>query len=818
VRREERQQEKSAADIDRLIAQAEKRLAQLDRERTHLLKRLLALREQRAAASPADAIFPSQQAEDSSDADLVAAMRRLFRGREDVYAQRWESSKTGRSGYSPACRNEWVRGVCRKPQAKCTDCLQREFLPLTDEVVRQHIFGGSNGREVVVGIYPLLPDETCWFLATDFDKASWEADAVAFLQICREFRVPAALERSRSGTGGHVWIFFVEPLTAALARRLGSFLLTQTMESRPEIGLDSYDRLFPNQDTMPQGGLGNLIALPLQRRSREQGNSVFVDDSLAPYEDQLAFLQALEPMPRRAVEAIVEEAQRRGQVIGVRMVVTDEDDDRPWTAPPSRRRDPRPIQGKVPESVTLVLGNQLYVPKEGLPPSLVNRLVRIAAFQNPEFYQAQAMRLSTFGKPRIISCAEDYPHHLGLPRGCLDEVMDLLQSVGTRGEIDDQRERGAPLALQFHGQLRPDQQEAADRVLEHDTGVLAAATAFGKTVVATYVIAQRDANTLVLVHRQQLLDQWVSRLSMFLGVDSRRIGQIGGGKRRPTGRLDVALLQSLCRKGVVDDIVGQYGHLVVDECHHLPANSFEQVARRCKARYVTGLSATTTRRDGHHPIIFMQCGPIRYRVDAKQQAAQRPFEHRVVVRETAFRLEPALETPSAIHELYAALMRDEARNALIIRDVLTAVREGRSPVVLTERIEHLALLAERLRPLVPNVVTLRGGMGTKQRRVAAEQLARILDCEPRVLAATGRYLGEGFDDARLDTLFLALPISWRGTLVQYAGRLHRLHDQKKEVIIYDYADLAVPMLARMHERRLRGYRAIGYKVEGAPGD
>ena len=817
MRGEESQNEESAADIDDLIAQAEKRLTQLDRERMSLLKCLSALREQRAATEPTSSRFPSPRPEYSSDDALVAAMRWLFRGREDVYARRWESEKTGRSGYSPVCKNEWVRGLCQKPRVKCADCLHRELLPLTDEVVRQHVFGASDGREVVLGVYPLLPDETCWFLAADFDKASWEADAVAFLQTCRSFQVPASLERSRSGKGGHVWIFFAEAVPASLARRLGSFLLTQTMESRPEVGLDSYDRLFPNQDTLPQGGFGNLIALPLQCGPRGRGNTVFVDDTFAPYQDQHAFLRTLQPMSRQAVEEIVEEAQRRGQIIGVRMVVTDEDDDRPWTAPPSRRRDSRPIQGKVPKRVTAVLGNQLYLPKEGLPPSLVNRLVRIAAFQNPEFYQAQAMRLSTFGKPRIISCAEDYPHHLGLPRGCLDDVIELLKSVGTRVEIDDQRERGTPLTLRFHGQLRPEQQEAADRLLEHDAGVLAATTAFGKTVVAAHVITKRAVNTLVLVHRQQLLDQWINRLSMFLGVDPKQIGQIGGGKRRPTGRLDVALLQSLCRKGVVDDIVGQYGHLVVDECHHLPASSFEQVARRCQARYVTGLSATITRRDGHHPIIFMQCGPIRYRVDAKQQAAQRPFEHRVVVRETAFHLDSALETSPAIHRLYAALMRDETRNALIIADVLAAVRGARSPVVLTERTEHLELLAERLRESVSNVVTLRGGMGAKQRRATAEQLVNIPDDEPRVLVATGRYLGEGFDDARLDTLFLALPISWRGTLVQYAGRLHRLHDQKKDVIIYDYADLAMPMLSRMYERRLRGYRAIGYQVEGIPG-
>ena len=811
-----RQHGKSAANLNRLISQAEKHLAQLDREREQTLKQLAALRDQRGAAAPATTAASLQQHADSSGEELVSVMRRLFRGREDVYARRWESARTGRSGYSPACKNEWAPGACQKPRAKCADCLQREFLPLTDEVAHGHVFGGRGEREVTVGAYPLLPNESCWFLAADFDKASWEADALAFVQTCRAFHVPAALERSRSGTGGHVWVFFAEPIAAPLARRLGSFLLTQTMERRPEIGLDSYDRLFPNQDTMPQGGFGNLIALPLQQGPRQHGNSVFVDDSFAPYRDQLAFLSSLRPMSRQAVEAVVDEAQRRGQIIGVRMVVTDEDDDQPWTAPPSRRRDPRPIQGKTPESIALVLGNQLYLPKEGLPPSLVNRLIRIAAFQNPEFYQAQAMRLSTFGKPRIISCAEDYPRHLGLPRGCIEEALELLQSVGVRVDIADQREYGLPLDAKFHGQLRPEQQGAADRLLAHDAGVLAAATAFGKTVVAAYVIAQRAVNTLVLVHRQQLLDQWISRLSLFLDLDPKQIGQIGGGKRRPNGLLDVALLQSVCRKGVVDDLVARYGHMVVDECHHLPASSFEQVARRCKARYVTGLSATTTRRDGHHPIIFMQCGPIRYRVDARQQAVRHPFEHRVVVRETAFRLSQLSEPAPAIHELYAALMRDETRNALIVADVLAAVEDGRSPVVLTERTEHLELLAGRLRPSIPNVVILRGGMGAKQRTAIAEQLVNIPDRTPRVLVATGRYLGEGFDDARLDTLFLALPISWRGTLVQYAGRLHRLHDRKKEVIVYDYSDLAVPMLARMYERRLRGYRAIGYQVESRP--
>jgi superfamily II DNA or RNA helicase len=471
--------------------------------------------------------------------------------------------------------------------------------------------------------------------------------------------------------------------------------------------------------------------------------------------------------------------------------------------------------GPFPERIEVVLGNQVYIAKEGLPPSLINRLIRIAAFQNPEFYKAQAMRLSTFGKPRIIACAEDYPRHLGLPRGCLDEAVALLGSVDVATDVRDERESGQPIEVRFQGELRPDQQAAFEQLAAHDCGVLAATTAFGKTVVAARLIAERGVNTLVLVHRQQLLDQWVERLAQFLDLKPAAIGQIGAGKRKPLGCVDVALIQSLCRKGVVDDVVAQYGHLVVDECHHLPAVSFEQVARACKARYLTGLSATAFRKDGHHPIIFMQCGPIRYRVDARTQADLRPFGHRVVVRQTAFQVKESQspEGRPSIQELYSLLAGDEERNTMIVADVLEALAQGRSPVVLTERRDHLDLLAARLEPVVGNLVVLRGGMGAKQRRAVAEQLARIPDDEERVLVATGRYLGEGFDDARLDTLFLTMPISWKGTLAQYAGRLHRLHDQKTEVLIYDYADLEVPMLARMHAKRLKGYQMIGYSVE-----
>ncbi len=779
----------------------------------------------------------------------IALFRSLFRGREDVYARRFESRKTGKSGYQPACANEWAPGVCRKPKVRCADCPHRSFLAVTDDVIRRHLTGRERllkkgtgtatscarrqvnlppvaepvpffsslreetGRDFVMGVYPMLVDETCCFLAADFDKTHWLDDAGAFLQTCRRMELPAVLERSRSGQGGHVWLFFQEAIPAALARRLGSHILTETMERRPDVGLDSYDRFFPNQDTLPQGGLGSLIALPLQKRPRELGNSVFVDEQGIAYDDQWALLSSIDKLDRSTVERIVYDAERRGRVVGVRMALVDDADAEPWTAPPSRRRKEPPIAGPLPKHLELTLGDQIYIAKEPLPPGLRNRLLRLAAFQNPEFYKAQAMRLPTYDKPRIIACAEDHPRHIALPRGCLEDVKRLLSGLGIASALRDERFAGEPLDAAFHGELRPDQEAAARAMLAHDTGVLAATTAFGKTVIAARLIAQRGVNTLVLVHRRQLLEQWVERLSLFLGLPPKAIGRIGGGRRKPTGLLDVAVIQSLCRKGVVNDCVGEYGHLVVDECHHLSAQSFEQVVRRAKARFVTGLSATITRKDGHHPIVFMQCGTVRHRVDAKAQAEARPFEHSVLVRPTSFRpLTPANpDLRVQFQDLYRELVADEERNQVICGEVLQAVREGRSPLVLTERNDHLDRLAARLTPDVRHVVVLRGGR-PKECQANLSRLAAIAEDEDRVVLATGRYIGEGFDDARLDTLFLTLPVSWHGTIAQYVGRLHRLHHGKREVRVYDYADLNVPMLSRMFDRRCRGYEAVGYTI------
>ena len=787
------------------------------REENARLRRLLAahsiaIPQLEPASPPAKTIEAAPPVDKEERArHRIALFRSLFRGREDVYARRWER-EDGKSGYSPAAIKDWKAIHSSRPEdRKKVDQKTRKLLPLTDAVIENHLLG----RETV-GVYPLLPDETCWFLAADFDKKTWEYDSLAFLEICREMNVPAALERSRSGKGGHIWIFFERPLPAMTARKLGCVILTRAMERRHQLGLDSYDRFFPNQDTMPKGGLGNLIALPLQLAPRKAHNSVFIDPEFNPYPDQWEFLATIKRMAVSAAEEIVADAQRRGDLIGVRMSSTDDSDAQdPWALPPSRKRRERPIEGPLPRSVQVVRANLVYVEKKDLPPAMLNRVLRLAAFQNPEFYKAQAMRLSTYDKPRVIACGQEFAEHVAVPRGCLSEVLALLEAHKIRPNLRDERFAGTVVEAEFQGQLRPFQEEAVAKIAEYDEDILCAPTAFGKTAVAAWLIAKRKLNTLILVHRQQLLDQWQERLAMFLGLSPESIGHIGGGKADRTGRVDVAVIQSLYQKEEVKDFVAEYGQVIVDECHHVSAFTFEQVMMQVKAKYVVGLTATPTRKDGHHPIIYMQCGPIRFSMSARTMTETTPFDHKVMPRHTEFRMARELGEVT-IQDIYAALLDDGPRNELIAADIVRAIQAGRCPLLLTLRKEHLEYFAGKLAGVAKHVFILKGGMGKKQRRLVAEQLESVPGSESRVILATGSYIGEGFDDARLDTLFLAMPISWKGTVQQYVGRLHRLHDGKKVVQVYDYVDGGVPMLARMYKRRLKGYNAIGYTIDHEP--
>ena len=785
------------------------------REENARLRRLLAVHSIPIPQLALENLLPTKIVEPGSPVDKqerarkrIALFRSLFRGREDVYARRWENDD-GRHGYMPVVVKDWKAiNKSRPEERKKVDRKTRKFIPLTDAVIENHLLGKE-----AVGVYPLLPDETCWFLAADFDKKTWEYDSLAFLEICQELNVPAALERSRSGKGGHIWIFFERALPAITARKLGCLLLTRTMEHRHQVGLDSYDRFFPNQDTMPKGGFGNLIALPLQFAPRKAGNSVFIDSDFRVLPDQWQFLSTIRRLSADTAEEIVAAAQRKGDLIGVRMSIADDEDTQdPWTLPPSRKRREKLIEGPLPKTVQVVRANLVYVESKDLPPAMLNRLLRLAAFQNPEFYKAQAMRLSTYDKPRVIACGKEFVQHIAVPRGCLTETLALLEAHKIRPEVRDERYAGTAIDAKFQGELRPFQEEAVAKITAHDEGILCAPTAFGKTAVAAWLIAKRKVNTLVVVHRQQLLDQWQERLGMFLDLPAKSIGHIGGGKTDRTGCVDVAVIQSLYRKDQVKDFVAEYGQVIVDECHHISAFTFEQVMRQVKAKYVVGLTATPTRKDGHHPIIYMQCGPVRFNMSARTMTETTPFEHKVTPRHTEFRMAPEL-TELTIQDIYAALVDDASRNEMIAGDIVHAIESGRCPLLLTGRTEHLQYFAARLAGVAKHVFVLKGGMGKKQRRETSAALAAVRENESRVILATGSYIGEGFDDARLDTLFLAMPISWKGTLQQYVGRLHRLHDNKRFVQVYDYVDNYVLMLARMYGRRLKGYAAIGYVIE-----
>ncbi|NCC28817.1 MAG: DEAD/DEAH box helicase [Gammaproteobacteria bacterium] len=764
--------------------------------------RLIALLEQqgidwRRSAEPSSSA-PDREPSRLSTADKIALFRRLFRGRTDVYPVRWESPRTGRSGYTPACANEWRPGVCEKPRIKCSDCGHRRLMALSDAVIHDHLTG-----QHTVGVYPLLDDDTCYFLAVDFDDDAWDEDARAFARSCDELGVSVALEISRSGQGAHAWLFFSDKVSARDARRLGTAIISHTCGRTRQLTLKSYDRLFPNQDRMPKGGFGNLIALPLQKKPRERGHSLFVDGELRPYSDQWAYLESIQPMSSEDIEPVIFRATGGVHPLDVSFI-DDEDLATPW-----KRASPlaETLSGSMPKALTVTLANLIYFEKAPLPQPLANRLIRLAAFQNPEFYRAQAMRMSVWDKPRVIGCAENYPRHLALPRGCLDPALKLLQANGIQCDLRDERFSGVPIDAPFIGTLRPDQETAVGEMLKHDTGVLCAPTAFGKTVAAVAMIARRGVNTLVLVHRTELVMQWQARLQAFLDVGKDEVGTIGGGKSKPTTKIDVALMQSLSRRGEVNPLVENYGHIIVDECHHLGARSFEVILKHAKVKYVLGLTATPIRRDGRQPIIFMQCGPTRHSAPIPSET---PIDLAVVPHLISSNID--LPPDAGIQDVLRHLAQDQARTDAIAFAVKSAFDRGRKVLVLTQRTANLDAILAALHDKGLNPIVLHGRMSRKQRDARIAELDTLPPDAPRILLATGKLVGEGFDHPPLDTLVLAMPISWKGMLQQYAGRLHREHANKTNVRIIDFVDTGHPALLRMWDRRQQGYRAMGYRI------
>ena len=735
--------------------------------------------------APADFDGPPLDAR-SAPAAKIARFRSLFAGRSDVYAVRWENARTGKAGWSPAVAAGWANA--RRPD--------REYLPLTDAVLEAHLTGTSH-----VGVYLLLRDDTCRLLAADFDGSTCLLDAVAYADAGRAAGIPVAIERSRSGNGAHAWIFLTGPVPAAAARRVGAYLLREAMTSRAELDLASYDRLFPAQDFIPAGSFGNLIALPLQGACRRRGTTVFLEPgTLEPAPDQWAFLSSVGRCSPASLVALAD---------AVRLVPAGPEE-RTYRPPRGRPAIPPP------PVIDAETGPMLSIERIGIPPALLAALKHLASIHNPAYYEKERLRLSTWKTPRFLRCYGETVDRLLLPRGLREAAAAVVAEAGSNLRVHDASEVGPAIDVRLEATLSAVQSDALDALLPHRLGVMVAPPGSGKTVVACGVIARRAVPTLVIVDRQPLVEQWRERLATHLGLDRKRIGVIGGGRHRPGGVIDIAMVQSLVRRDDLAELTKAYGLVVVDECHHVPATTFERAVREIAAPSWLGLTATPYRRDGLEGLITMYCGPIRHRTGSGSPDAD-GFARVLVVHPTTHVAGPAAADDAgalgtSIQSVFRGLVDDAERTRQVCDDVAAAVRNGRNCLVLSQWTGHVASLADTLRAGGMEVLVLQGGMGKKARGLVTEFLAGLQPGDGVVVVATGSFLGEGFDCAALDTLFLAFPIAFKGRLVQYVGRVLRPVEGKTRVEVHDYVDGGVPVLARMHGRRLPGYASLGFDV------
>lgn len=764
----------------------------------------------------------------SSTRDKIHLFRSLFRGRKDAYATGF-LMKDGKIGYSPVCANIWKRGLCRKGKVKraCDRCPSRKFVPMDDKTLINHFMGKDARFRDVVGLYPMTQQSGCFLLVADFDDEGWQEAASAYRDSCMRMGLSCSVERSRSGTGAHVWIFFEEEVSATKARQLGFMILDDARRHCSRIGFASYDRLFPTQDTLSKDGLGNLIALPLQGAAVAQGNSVFVDEGFHPYPDQWAYLSSIKLVSTEELDLVLKRQAEAHRL--------------------SRASDhPQSHAALSGGEIEVRLKGMVEIPRAGLTQPMVADLERMAALANPEFFIKQRMHERIWNTPRFLWFGSEDDGSISLPRGCLYDVLKYLRLQGIRSRLVDERQKGRVLHVRFLGKLRPGQEKAFEALEEHEDGMLVAPTAFGKTVIAARLIAERKVSTLVLVPASPLLEQWKESLDAFLAIGDepdvlltptgrRRkhqpdtVGLIGGGRQLPGGLVDIVLMQSLTEAGEVKgdrqirSLVRNYGMIIVDEAQHIPANNLIEALKQSNPTYLYGLTATPKRQDRLDKALLLFMGPIRYTASVREQIAGQGMTRVLVPSFTGVR-PPENVAPSDWQGMLKHLSAHEERNALIERDVCKAVEAGRCPLVLTRLVDHARRLSSALsKKLEPEGVTtflLVGKDDARTRRRKLSELSERPQDARFCIVATASYIGEGFDEPRLDTLFLAAPISWGGLLTQDVGRIHRMHEGKQEVEVHDYVDEAIPLCCKQWKSRLKTYAKLGYELEknddGAP--
>ena len=763
-----------------------------------------------------------------------------FWGRQDVYAKRSEKKSTGEAGYYTQCWNFW-QAICPKTHGRkmnCKDCPHQAYKQLTKADILAHLQGKSYNGSDVIGVYPLLKNGTCRFLVFDFDNHesgagkndfantgdAWIEEVEAMRTICCLNGIYPLVERSRSGRGAHIWIFFDKPVQAALARKFGFALLDKGAEQVNLKSFQYYDRMLPAQDTLPDGGLGNLIALPLQGRALKSGNSAFVDSSWNAYPNQWDVLWS---KPRLS-EEFLEMKIKEWTVPDVREAADDgenaEGRQQPWKKErPFRRGD---VDGKL----KITLADGIYVDSLNLKPAIQNQIRRLAAVRNPVFYKNQAIGMSNFDTSQWIYLGKDHlSGYIEIPRGLYGELTAKADEAGIPYEVSDERQSGRQIHVTFRGELREEQRPALAELARYDNGILQAATAFGKTVVCSALIAEKKVNTLILLESSALIDQWKDALEQFLDIDEELpeyrtktgrvrvrkslIGKLQGAHDSMTGIVDIAMAGSLCKKGEWHPMLDRYGMVIVDECHHAASDRIAEVLKTVRAKYVYGVTATPKRSDGLEKINYMLLGPIRYTYTAKEKVKAQGIPHLVYPRFTRT-VPPRGIAAEKMHpnEAYEILRHNEVRDGQILADVKACIQAGRTPVILSRYKDHSERLYEQVKGYADRVFLMTGNNSKKEHRRIREQMQETSPEETLALVATGSLIGEGFDFPRLDTLIMATPVSFQSVVEQYAGRLNRDYAGKENVIVYDYVDAHIPMFDKMYLKRLKAYRQIGYEL------